>query len=297
MPQEETIDHMSEAAIRRQLLSDAVQRPSTLLPLGAAAGSVIYLVLLSPLFGGGRWAAVALAGFGVVAVASLALRYLFGYGQAYDAKLRALAELQSMETASLEHRAFTQLRETLQAGFEAIGSAAGIATLSGLFNEYQALHAAVERSHEVDPLSSSPLASLARESYRRGLSVLSDALELMQATAGPGRDNLVRDIAALESVAEAPGGDEVPAARRRLEEERLASHKQRLALLDKLLLSADGLCFQAGRCEASLHRTRIEISALRAGYSERGVDSVVQALYQTIDQVKEVQDELKRLGY
>ena len=297
MPQEATIGHMSEAAIRRQLLSDAVQHPSTLLPLAIAAGSAIYLLLLSPLFGGGRWAAAALAGFCAVALASLAWRYLFRYGREYDDRLHALAELRSRETARLEQRAFTQLLETLHAGFEAIGSSAGTAALSGLFNEYQALQAAVDRTHEADPLYNSPLASLARESYRRGLSVLADALELMQATAGPGRENLEREIAALERDAEATAGDEVPAARRRLTEERLASHKERLELLDKLRLSADGLCFQAGRCEASLHRTRIEIAALRAGHSERGVDSVVEALYQTIDQVKEVQDEMKRLGY
>ena len=41
----------------------------------------------------------------------------------------------------------------------------------------------------------------------------------------------------------------------------------------------------------------MEITAIRAGYSERGVDSVVQALHRNIDQVKEVQDELRRLGY
>ena len=71
MPHEGTLERMSEAAIRRQLLSHALQRPSTLLPLAIAAGLAIYLLLLSPLFGGGRWATVALAGSGGVALASM----------------------------------------------------------------------------------------------------------------------------------------------------------------------------------------------------------------------------------
>ena len=47
---------LSEPAIRRQLLSDAVQHPATLLPLAVSTASAIYLVVLSPVLGRAPWA-------------------------------------------------------------------------------------------------------------------------------------------------------------------------------------------------------------------------------------------------
>ncbi len=91
--------------------------------------------------------------------------------------------------------------------------------------------------------------------------------------------------------------DESQAERLRIKEDTLASHRQRLGILEQLQLSVDQLLFQAGRCEASLHRTRIELAAIRIGSSETSVDSVTEALRRTIQQAKEVQDELRRLGY
>ncbi len=67
--------------------------------------------------------------------------------------------------------------------------------------------------------------------------------------------------------------------------------------MGQLLLRVDQLLHQAGACEASLHRTRVEIAALRADSVESSVNAVIGTLRKTITQAKEVQDELKRLGY
>ena len=96
---------------------------------------------------------------------------------------------------------------------------------------------------------------------------------------------------------EALQGDEDQLGRLRLKEDTLASHSQRLAMLEKLQLRVEQLLYQASRCEASLHGTRVELAAIRTGSSEATVDSVTEALRRTIHQVKEVQEELRRLGY
>ena len=65
----------------------------------------------------------------------------------------------------------------------------------------------------------------------------------------------------------------------------------------KLWQSADKLLYQSDRCEASLHRTRIELAALTAESSETSVSAVTETFEKTINQAKEVREELKRLGY
>jgi vacuolar-type H+-ATPase subunit E/Vma4 len=57
------------------------------------------------------------------------------------------------------------------------------------------------------------------------------------------------------------------------------------------------LLYQAQRCEDSLHAARVELATIRAGNTKTSVDSVIQALEEKIKQVKEVQDELTRMGY
>ena len=119
----------------------------------------------------------------------------------------------------------------------------------------------------------------------------------MRATRTPGRDRLQREITDLEREAEVLKEDESQAERLSLKEDTLASHRQRLDIVEQLQLDVDQLLFQAGRCEASLHRTRIDLAAIRIGSSEASVDSATEALRRTIRQAKEVQDELRRLGY
>ena len=46
-----TPQYLSEASIRRELRLGALQHPATLLPLSICAMSVIFILLLSPLFG------------------------------------------------------------------------------------------------------------------------------------------------------------------------------------------------------------------------------------------------------
>jgi len=54
---------------------------------------------------------------------------------------------------------------------------------------------------------------------------------------------------------------------------------------------------QAERCEASLSITHVDLVDLKAGASGASVNSVIVTLQKTIERAKEVQAELKKLGY
>ena len=288
---------LSEPAIKRRLLSDAVQHPATLLPLAGSIASALYLLLVSPVLGGSIWAAGLLALTGVVSIASFSWRYVFRYTEEYAKRARELMELLDRERARLEQVEVGQLREALQSGFSRVGDTDGLEALTELDAEYDQLQLALSRQIDGDLLSMSQVPGLAREAYRQGLSVLSDALDLTKVASKPGRERLEREVERLEKDIEGARGDDMQGERLRIKEDTLTSHRQRLELLDQLGLRQAQMLFQVDRCEASLHRTRIELAAIKTGSSEASVDSVIEALQGTISQVKGVQEELRRLGY
>ena len=201
------------------------------------------------------------------------------------------------ERAKRELVEAAELRRALEAGFSAIGSVEGLKALTALVWEYQELQPALGRRMDTDTLSVNLVPSLAGETYRQGLSVLSDALDLMRIVGTPDRERLEREIGGLEEDVEALKGDQDQAERLRIREDTLASHRQRLDMLGQLQVDIDQLLHQAGRCEASLHRARIELAAIRTGSSGISVSSVIEPLRETLLRAKEVQDELRGLGY
>jgi hypothetical protein len=68
-------------------------------------------------------------------------------------------------------------------------------------------------------------------------------------------------------------------------------------MLTNLQLRVEELLHQAERCEASLSKTHVDLADLKAGASGASVDSVIVTLQKTIERAKEVQAELKKLGY
>ena len=247
------IESLSEPAIRRQLLGDAVQHPATLLPLAAAVLSVLYLALVAPIIGGELWAMVLLVISGIGTAVGFVWRYVLRYTEGYGKRTRELIDLLEQERARLEQAEMGQRRETLRAGFSSIGSTEGLKALTELVNEYEQLHPDLGRQRDTDPLSMPIVHALAGETYRQGLSVLSEALELMRAVQTPGKERLERELAEMERDVETLKLDESQAGRLALKEDTLASHRQRLDMLDQIQLRLEGLLYQAGRCEASLH--------------------------------------------
>ena len=288
-------DGPPEPDLDRQLRLNALAHPLTLLPLALAAISLSYL-LLDPDRARGTEATVAIILSLVVAAASFLWRYVVRYGDDHELLEQRLAELHERGRSRQEEREARSLGVRLERGFTETASLAGARILAELEREYAQLQEALASRREVDPLAVARVPALAAETRRRGLSVLADALELLEATAGSGRERLQAEIARLEREASSDL-DGPPEGLVAIRDATLASQRERLALLDQLRLRVEQLLHQAGRCEASLHRTRIELAAIRTGSSEPSVNSVVEALRGTIQQAKEVQLKLKQLGY
>ena len=138
--------------------------------------------------------------------------------------------------------------------------------------------------------------SLAYETYRQGLNVLTDALRLTQAMKASDINRLTSEIEDMEKEMESLSGDSTQVARAQIKEATINSNRELLDLLGQQQLRIDELLFQSNRCQASLARTRLEAASLQSGGTETSVNSVIESLQMTIKQAKEVQEELKRLG-
>ena len=190
-----------------------------------------------------------------------------------------------------------RLKRKLQTGFSRMDSGAGLKALRGLAHQYDHLRPLLVGRKSTDPLAVAYIPSLAEETYRQGLSVLAGALVLTEAMESSGKEGLQAEIIELEREIVSLSEDGTQATRVRLRQEALASHRERMEVISRQQLRVDQLLLQSGRCEASLERTRMELAALKAESSEGDVSAVTETLQRTIDQAREVQEELKKLGF
>ena len=174
----------------------------------------------------------------------------------------------------------------------------GFKALMELESEYRQLQAVLNRRKETDPLSVAYVPALAEETYRQGLGVLQDGVTLVQAIRSPGKEALEERIREQEEEVRAfeqEGTDEAQ-VRIRLREEAIASTREQLELVQRQQLRVDELLHQCGQCVSALNRSRIEMAALKVEGARTSVDAITASLRKTIDQAKQVQEELKRLG-
>jgi hypothetical protein len=190
-----------------------------------------------------------------------------------------------------------QTREALEAGFSQINSSEGLSALQRLVYEYAQLQPLVERKRATDSIAFAHIPLLIEETYRAGLGLLHDALELMQAVHPSERHRLEAEVLELEKRVETLRTDRSQAERAKLMEATMSSHLERLDIMQKQQLRIEELLHLSGRCEASLHRTRMELAALKAADSESRVGEATDSLRRTIDQAREVQEEMKKLGF
>ena len=199
-----------------------------------------------------------------------------------------------------DHRVPPELRrrlESLQHGFSRNELTQGLEALQQLAYEYTQLQSLLERRKGDQSLLVAHIPALAEESYRQGLSVIEHAQELEQATRPSDRERLESEVIQLEREIQTltQGGGQ--GTRRKVLEETLASHRERLRLMERQSLRVEELLYQAGRCEASLNRARLELLSLSADGSQGAVDAVTETLRRVIQQTRDVQEELKELGF
>jgi hypothetical protein len=284
---------LTEETIRRKTFSDTMQHPATLLPTAVCLISGIYFFSLSPFFGGAG-AAIAIASIsGAAAVASYSVRY----PKLFQRNRRELTERFDVARKELELEHLNALQKTLSSGFMNVDSSEGLAVLDQLSNEYEQLKISLVQQRLTDPLSASAIPALAEETYRRGLGVLSDTLDLMNIVRTPGKGPLEKEIAQVEGEIKLLENDRSQLDWLKLKEEVAASLKERLTSVNRLNLWVEQLLYQAQRCEETLHASRIELATVRAGGTRSSLDSIIKVLEERIKQVKEVQEEINRLGY
>ncbi len=287
-------------APRGPILLDAVQHPSTLVALTVVGFALIFLLVLSPELGMAGLATAAL-GLGAIAFTGcFAWHYSKGYAaeqkQIEDERRQREAEARTLDVA----RERAETRHRLEQGFALITSHdgdEGAGVLAGLSDEFDAITKLLRRNRDRPSasLSSSLLPDLTEETYRHGMSALSDALELLEFADGPQRRRLEGELAEIEDrVGRDTHADERAKAR---DEQREASHRRLLARHDEARQRARDLTFEAERCTAALAEARIELASVRAGDRQVDVDAVVETLQASIRRVRDVQDELRRLGY
>jgi hypothetical protein len=279
--------------VRRKAFSDTMQHPATMLPAAVCLVSGGYFFLLSPIFGGAA-AAIAIASISCgAAVAS----YLVHYPKLLQQNTRELTERSDIARELMEQEQLDELRQTVNSGFLSINYTEGLLILDQLSNEYQQLRTSLGQQRLTDPLSLSVIPALAEETYRRGLEVLSDTLDLMNMVRTPRQEKLRKEIAQVEDEIKLLEKEPGQADWLKLKEDVLASFKERLSNVRRLELWVGQLLHQAQRCEATMHASRIELAQVRAGSAKSSLDSIIKVLEERIKQVKEVQDEINRLGY
>ena len=285
------LESLSDKAIKRRLLSDAIKHPATILSLVLFILFIILAVLAA------WWFIILFIIAGIAAVGSFFWRYSVRYNDEYARKVGEVMERHEQETSTREQSELQRLREDIHAGFSRVNSVEGLKALQELVHEYEQLQPVLEGGRETAPLAVAHIPPLVEETYRQGLGVLAGSIELMREIRSPNNEKLKAEAAELEQEITSLRREETQAERLGILEATLASHKERLNLIEQQQIRVDGLLHQSDSCEASLHRVRIELAALRADSADTSVSTVTDALERTINQAKEVQEELKKLGY
>ena len=288
-----SVESLSMAAVNRQLASDALQYPTTIVPAFFAALALIAALALP----GSGFAIGVFVASSATAAASFLWRYLSRRNEEYSRWRRQVIELQDRQRRERERRELDQLRETLRRGFSSIRSTAGQVALRHLVAEHELLKALISRRGGADHVFGAQIPALAEETYRQGLYVLESVLELLLAIDSSNKRALEAEVAKLEKEITSLRAEGSQSERIRIRETSLSSCNDRLELMARQELKVEDFLLRADLSHAALQKTRIELAALKADGSNVGVIAVSETLQRTIDQAKEVQEELRRLGY
>ena len=126
------VESLSELAIKRELRSEALQHPATILPLTLCILAILYLVLLSDIFGKALGAIILLICSGIVATGSFLRRYSIRYTEAYTRRVKEITELRDRAQRAKEKADMKQLREATQSGLSKINSSKGLKAMEEL---------------------------------------------------------------------------------------------------------------------------------------------------------------------
>lgn len=281
---------------RGRLMVDSVQHPAALTGALVAGLALIYLIVLAPAVGFGALALVLLAVAVGVAVVSFVRQYSMGYEE--EEARRELEQIGREEAEAARRRAddMRTRRRELEAELSALSDPSSRRGLDALTQEFEAVERELSRERDGAMTSyAHVIPDLAAQTYMAGLSVLNQALGLLEESASPRRQRLEAQLLEVSDWLADPGN--VDGSERHRREDRLHLYEHALTRLDEAQDGARDALLEVERCEHTLHDARLQLAAMRAGGASDSAESVIATLEANIQRVREVQDELRKLQY
>lgn len=282
-------------SVLKRVIADTLQVPSTIIPSLLSILSLIYRLFFSDFFGGSRIAVIVMVSTAALAVISFVLRFSKKYRLEYEKQLRIQLENKGLAYRQSRRINIDRLKREVESGFRELNAHKGLEALEILLKEYHALSTLYQGDEEPNLVSAGDLSDLAEETLYQGLNVLIDAIEVCRVIQPEKRlqEELVHIEEEIEILKSNDGSESLIDVR----ESSAATHRERLAEIGSLRVRLEKLMYQCERCEASLHKTRIELATLRNRSTEDGISMATKNLEKTIREAREVQIELKELGY
>ncbi len=293
----ELIGKSGEYFFRWRIAQEIIQQPVILTTTVICIVSIMFTIFLAAIFEL-KWASII---FTLISGITSAGLYFYRYQKEYPIRAREIMELIKRQMKQSKEEELKQRCKYLEAGFSGIDSARGLKVLAQLVREFEDLQIALNQQRITDPLTISCMPNLAEEVFLRGMRVLSDALDLMKIIQSPGNspgtDKLKTKIIELEKDIQTMKDNQDMSELTNIKIESLAFHRERLNMIDRIELQIEQLIHHAERCEIALQSARIGLAGIRSGGSKTSVDLVIETLQKRINQIKEVQDELQKMGY
>jgi hypothetical protein len=154
--------------------------------------------------------------------------------------------------------------------------AVGFRSVIDLETEFRHLRALFESPDSTELLTGGHAQVLVGEAYRQGLSVLAEALSLIET---------------LPSETSSTSSNVAPAVTDQTDQAAISGTTD----TSGLIAQAEELLGQAQRCVMALNQTRRELTSARVEGSRRNAERATQRLQEAIDQAKAIQAELQRL--
>jgi hypothetical protein len=233
----------------------------------------------------------------VVAVGSFSWRFFIAYDSESAERIQELVAYQEPIRRAREEEALQEWHETLRRGFTNINSQEGIHSLEGLSDEFIQLREIFNNWPHSNLVALGDIPPLSEQTYRQGLDILNNVLELLNAVGTSNVERLKSQVRSLEREVKSLEASDDTGTRLQIRRTRLHDLKERLTLIDRQGLRAEEFLLRANLMEGALHKTRMDLNDLKIDGASRDVDEVRSSLQNTIDQALGVLDEMRELGY
>lgn len=232
-------------AVRRAVFWDTIQHPMTILPAAVSGVGALYIGLLGLDI---KAFAVTFASAFLAAGAWVFNYFIRGDDLAREKVDKLLAERRRMRGDVVK----SLIRDWQDAFYPE-----GLQQSKELDAAYHRLDKVLtdRLAKDVGPgFTMQRLRALAEDTYREGISILTQALEVRKSIKESDRDKLERELALWQDARNAPGAKGLEAL-----DTRIAAHQRRLGLIEAQQKKLDDLLAESETLEAALESTALEV--------------------------------------